>query len=188
MLVDQPIISLLELSESRFEHVSATEFASFQKLVGEVGPSRLLWVTGTAQRDVANPRFGLSLGLARSLRNELSTSLATLELDSLGDAALATIYTVIEQFQNRAESMDISLDYEFVLEKGVVKIGRFNAVSVLDELLVAPCDSDVTRLNIRKHGLLQTLQWSRYTPEALSPDSVIIEPRCTGLKFRVSPF
>jgi hypothetical protein len=182
---DQPIISLLELSHPFFEQISHAEFTSFQKLIGDVGPTGLLWITRTAQRDVADPRFGLSLGLSRSLRTELSVPLATLELDTLNDSALGVICTVFERFQNRTEMTDIGSDYEFVLEKGVVKIGRFSAVSVSDELLVAPGDSDATRLEIGKYGLLQTLQWTGYSPEELSADCVVIEPRCAGLNFKV---
>lgn len=183
--IDQPIISLLELSDPLFEQISHAEFTSFQKLIGDVGPAGLLWITRTAQREVTDPRFGLSLGLARSLRAELSVPLATLELDNLNDSSLGVICAVFEQFQNRTETTDIGSDYEFILEQGVVKIGRFSAISVLDELLVAPSDSDAMRLEIGKYGLLQTLQWTRYYPVELSPDCVVIEPRCAGLNFKV---
>jgi hypothetical protein len=183
--IDQPIISLLELSNPLFEQISHDEFTLFQNLTRDIGTAGLLWITRTVQRDVADPRFGMCLGLARSLRTELSIPLATLELDTLNDSALEVICAVFERFQNRTETTDIGPDYEFVLEQGAVKIGRFSAVSVLNELLVAPSDLEATKLEIGKYGLLQTLQWMRYAPEELSSDCIVIEPRCAGLNFKV---
>lgn len=182
---DQPIISFLELCNPFFSQIAGEDFALFQNLTRSIGPSGLLWITRSAQRDVTDPRFGMTLGLARSLRNELSILLATFELDSLNDSALRSITAVFEKFQTRTETLDVGSDFEFVLEKGVVKVGRFQPVSVLEELIVEPKEAGAMQLDIGKFGLLQTLQWKRSVPEEPSPDCVAIEPRCAGLNFKV---
>ncbi|EHK97750.1 putative Phthiocerol synthesis polyketide synthase type I PpsC [Glarea lozoyensis 74030] len=86
----QDIVSLLELETPMFEKISA-------------------------QIESYDPRFGMVLGLARTLRSELSLSIATLEIDTVDEVAYNAITNVFDKLKNSSSVSDMNPDYEFGL-------------------------------------------------------------------------
>jgi hypothetical protein len=182
----QDIVSLLELETPMFEKILAPDLALFQRLVKNLGTNHLLWVTRSAQIESYDPRFGMVLGLARTLRSELSLSIATLEIDTVDEVAYTAITNVFDKLRNSSSVADINPDYEFVLSRNVVNIGRYHPVSVEQELAVSASQSQAVKLEIGRFGLLQTLRWVFHSQHGVGRDQLIVEPRCAGLNFKVS--
>jgi hypothetical protein len=188
--VNQDIISTLDLSGPFFYNISIETFTRFQNLTTRLGTNRLLWLTRSSQITCEDPRFSLVLGLARTLRAEQSIDFTTLELDGLDSQAWQSVVAVFEKIRNRHEQLtgsDIDPDYEYVLSKGIVQVGRYHAVKVPHQL---PTPKDTTapkKLKIGKLGLLQSLTWEQQaTFTELGQDELEIEPCCVGLNFRVT--
>lgn len=186
---DQNIISLLEIEHPLFENISESDFAAFKQLIANLGKGGILWVTRSGQAKSADPRFGLFLGLARTLRSELPVLIATLELDCMDHNAYTVIAKVFWKMHRRRVESDVDPDCEFVLCKGAINIGRYHAVSVAQELGMLSTEPGALKLDIGRHGLLQTLRWVPCQDQELGPDEVVIESRAIGLNFKVrSPF
>jgi hypothetical protein len=186
---NQNIISLLEIENPVFENISESDFAAFKQLIATLDKSGILWVTRSGQAKSSDPRFGLFLGLARTLRLELSVPIATLEVDCIDHNAYTAIAKVFGKFHQRRVESDVDPDYEFVFSRGAINIGRYHEVSVAQELGMSSTQPEALKLDIGRHGLLQTLRWVPCQDQELGPDEVVIESRAIGLNFKVrSPF
>ena len=190
--VDQDIISTLELSEPFFHPISAREFTKFQKLMADLGTNRLLWLTRSSQTNCDDPRFSLVLGLARTLRSEMSINFTTLELDKLDSQAWKSVAGVFEKIQSRqvrSAASEIDPDFEYVLSNGVIEVGRYHAVKVPHQLSAATDVTASKKLKVGKLGLLQSLTWEQQLPlPNLGHCELEVEPTCVGLNFRVRSF
>ena len=131
----QDIISLVELDVPFFNEISGDDFKTFQHIVEHLNSARLLWIMGSSQLDPADPAYSLTLGLTRSVRTELSVSLATIEVDSLTLESGQAISKIFEKFQDTATS--VNPDHEFVIRDGVVHVGRYHWASVPEELALS---------------------------------------------------
>ena len=181
----QDIFSLVEIKTPLFHTISGVEIAEFQQIVRNLGANGTLWVTRQTQMASSDPRFSLCLGLARTLRSELSILLATLDVDCVHGNTWLPIVDVFKKFQDRDIEGNVDPDYEFALSEGIINIGRYHAVSVLQELELADPHPNVLTLEIGRLGLLHTLKWVPYDSSPLGPDEVVVDPRCVGLNFRV---
>ncbi|KAL4968148.1 type I polyketide synthase [Aspergillus stella-maris] len=135
--VYQDIISLLEIDAPFVDNISTENFALLQQVVNHLvsGSSKLLWVMGSAQiGPVTEPAFGLTLGLMRSIRAELSPSIATLEIDRLDPRVATTAIDVFEKFQETAGASSGNPDHEYAMRNGIVHVGRFHWTGVSKEL------------------------------------------------------
>ncbi|KAL6231642.1 hypothetical protein BDW75DRAFT_247787 [Aspergillus navahoensis] len=168
--VYQDIISLLEIDSPFLADISPEDFASLQQVLGNLGSSKLLWVMGFAQTEpVRNPLYGLTLGFTRSIRAELSPSLATLE----------TIIDVLEHFQDMVSS--VNPDHEYALRDGVVHVGRYHWTRVSEEL--AECNNTSgypLQLNMKRKGGSRVLNWVPVPPSSLGRREVAINPAYAG--------
>lgn len=185
------LVSVLELEKPFFESISQTDLITFQGIVQSLETGTLLWITRPAQHNVASqPGFGLSLGLARTLRSELDVSIFTFEVDQIGGpayAAIARLLTMIHQDPSiGTNDRAIRMDSEFILSGGEVQVGRYHHASLMGELASRAAEADAVELQIRKPGLLQSLQWVPLAATEPGPGEVVVEPRCAGLNFRVS--
>ena len=184
--VHQDIISLLELENPMFDKISPEEFEMFKQFLENLGSVGVLWVTKPIQTDCEDPRHGVSLGLARNIRTELSIPLATLELDSLNAHAYNAVIQVFDKFLERDTSGLIDPDWEYCLFDEVVNVGRYHWFSVAKELSLVSSEKRPMKLQVGVPGLLRSLGWVKYELDTLGPDEVVIEPRYVGLNFRVS--
>ena len=181
---DQDVISLLEIESPFFDALTPEAFVKFQTFLSSLKSSGVLWVTRSAQVNCKDPRFGLSLGMARTIRTELSVDFATLELDELDKDMPTAILKVFNKFQKREKVGLNDPDFEFVRANGIICIPRFHWISMTKQLEESLRPTSVKRLEIETPGLLQTLAWTQIKERALIHDQVEVETRAIGLNFR----
>lgn len=149
--------------------------------------SGILWLMRAVQMNCKDPRWAQSLGLTRTIRNELAVDVGSLELDSLKCKSSAAIIKVLQKFQCRVKSDDDDPDYEWVLDNGKIHVGRFHWFAVGDELCRTRPDSNLPkRLEISKRGILETPGWVQQPTHVLVDDQVEIEVRAVGMNFKVN--
>jgi hypothetical protein len=183
--VYQDVISLLEVDTPFVSDVSPEEFASLQNVISGLGSSKLLWVLGSAQLEpIQDPLYGLTLGFTRSIRAELSPSLATLEVDGVDARAVEVTVNVLEHFQERAAS--VNPDYEYILRGGVVHVGRYHWTKVSGELSEVNNTFEYPlQLEERRNGGSKVLNWVTVPPGLLGPGDVTIAPAYAGISSEV---
>lgn len=160
------IISLLEIDESWpfFKDISEVRFNGLIRLIEKCYSrgNKILWVTGPAQISAQDPYHAMVLGLARTLRLELGSVFATLELEmsELGPLQCDSILQVFRKLQSKSSLSYDGMDYEFALANGNVNIPRYITVSTND-LLGKTLDStqSTKRLFVKSPGSLHSLQW-----------------------------
>ncbi|KAL5043621.1 hypothetical protein BDW71DRAFT_216220 [Aspergillus fruticulosus] len=179
--VYQDIISLVEVDSPFFGADSPYSLAVLQKIVAQLRSSKLLWVTGSAQMGpVGNPLYGLTLGLVRGIRAELSPSLATVEVEKVDPSSAATIVEVLEKFQDTATS--VNPDHEYVVKDGVVHVGRYHWTQISEELAQSHDTSGHPfKLETRREAGAKVLGWATQTPAPLSANDVSISPAYVGV-------
>ncbi|KAG4273107.1 acetyltransferase [Fusarium proliferatum] len=189
------IISLLELVTPFFSSISVAQLESFQRVVAGLGSTEMIWVTRPAQHSIGasdDPGFGLSLGLARTLRSEQSLAITTLEIGQVNDASLqavvSLVMSILHHQEDGAESTrgatNLDPDREYVVDNGVIKVARYHPVALTQELASRAAKPEAVTLQIGRMGLLQTLGWMPFPTSDPGYGEITIEPRCAGLNFR----
>ncbi|BCR95830.1 type I polyketide synthase [Aspergillus luchuensis] len=182
---DQDIISVLELEAPLFANISHEDLIAFQKMVARQGNSKILWLLPAAQNEVSSsPEFGLTLGLARTLRAENSVSFATLESNWLGDPLGLPIAKIFESLHGHNSLGSLDADSEFFIRNGTILVGRYYPASVAHDLALTASKPCAAKLAIGRPGLLQTLHWTPLPTTEPEHGEVVIQPRCAGLNFR----
>ena len=184
---DRDVISLLDFSKPFFSEISAGKWQSFKQYVGNLRHG-LLWITHPVHINCKDPAYGMVFGVARTMRSELSIEIATVETDSLGAAAWTNLLRVFDHFQRRDKESETDPDYEFAVSEGTVYVGRYNWLSVNQELSSStPLQKSKFRsLEVGTYGLLQTLRWEQASSNDLhlADDEVLVEISSIGLNFR----
>ena len=182
----QDIISLLDLESPFIDDIKEKEFEQFKVLLDGIGTSGILWLTKNVQMGCDEPQHSLFLGLARTVRNELSIPLATLEIDDVDSNACEAVVKVFGKFQERDVSGVVDPDFEYALHQGTIHVGRYHWIDTNDELAKVPTDDKehAVKLEIGQRGLLNTLRWVQYPLDPLGPDDVLVDPRCGGINFK----
>jgi len=181
----QDVISLLDLDRPFFDDIPAEIFEAFKRFIGILKSTGVLWVTKSIQIGCDDPRYALVLGMARTLRSEFSVDFATLEIDNINSNTWGIMLNVFDKFQKRNKD-NVDPDFEYAISNGVVNIGRFQKVSLSQQLSTMSKESTNKRLEIGSHGLLQSLRWVDQKPSVLTSDQVEIETRAVGMNFKVS--
>lgn len=150
----------------------------------------VLWLTRPAQMHCRDPRYGLAIGLARTIRTELSLDFATMELQTLDSAAAEAVLTVFHKFQRQrsVHSSDFSFEPEFAVHDGIVHVPRYRWLSISKELEAVGSDGDPKHVTVGLQGLIYSVHWIQHDrPATLDADEVEMEVRHVGLNFRVCP-
>lgn len=165
---EQDIVALLDL-DAPFTHdldtAGYSEFKDFL-LASKDNGNGILWITGSAQNNCSDPRYGMFLGFARTLRTELDLGLGTLELDKFDTSAWKAIAKVLPQFQERtsAEGNSRKPEMEWSLVNDEILTPRFHWTSVNEALTASKTNEQAQKLDVEKRGILSTLYWKQYTP------------------------
>jgi hypothetical protein len=183
------IVSLLEIDGSGpfFKNISEIHFKNLIRLVERCygRGNRILWVTGPAQISARDPYHAMVLGLARTVRLELGSVFATMELDTNapGPSQCNSIVQVLRKLQAKASLSYDSMDCEFALANGNICIPRYTTRDVDSLLRKTMCSTQHTkRLFIRNPGLLNSLQWGLQSRAiALLDDEVEVLVRTASL-------
>lgn len=193
-LPDCDIISLLDLHEPLLHEMSEE---IFKTIVGyfQKHKARMIWVTEACQIDCQNPKPAMTLGLARTVRNEYSLDLFTVELDNSTTVPRAT--EAVVDILCRVSTPDLSLesmdhDHEYAIVDGNVLIPRFHWQTVTSAFAGAKhtedYDGTVKRINMSTPGLLHTMRWADGISKAPAKNEVLVEVKAVGLNFRVRSY
>jgi hypothetical protein len=184
---NQDIISLLDLTTPFFNNISAKNLATFQQYIGNLNKAGLLWVTRSAQFNCKDPRYSHVLGVARTIRSELSVDFATFEIDEVSSGAIDALLQVFGKFQRRTKDGDFDPNLEFAFSEGTIHIPRFHWISVPKRLSTIPQkEQPLKKINIGKFGLLHSIQWvQQKSISNLAPGQIEVEPRAVGMNFKV---
>ena len=181
----QDILSLLDIESPFLFSATESDFAALKGFVSHVRDSGMLWLTGAAQIDCRDPNYSLTLGMARTIRNELGLDFATLELETFeGSAACEAITKVFNKFRHRIRDSDNDPIVEYAWSDGRVHIGRFHWIKMSEELKAPIQASQSRKLEIGRPGILQTLAWKQEEFTELKGDWVNVETRAVGLNFK----
>ncbi|KAK2052271.1 hypothetical protein LY76DRAFT_671662 [Colletotrichum caudatum] len=203
------IISLLDIEEPFFHGLDEAQFQWFQSLLPALADdkARVLWVTGAAQLGCTDPRYGMTLGAARTIRSELDLDFATVEtarFDGDGQPGWQGIVAACyAEFQSclaaatATEDKSLKPNYEWAEVDGVLQVGRFQWTSVNRELdgregEVKMASSEASsqaprKLGIGKPGLLSSLHWTQKAGGAAGRPTgsmVRVAVRAVGLNFK----
>jgi hypothetical protein len=182
----QDVLSLLDAETPFLDNITACDFVAFQKLMQRTAPNAVLWIMRSSQISSPDPRYSLSLGLIRTVRQELGLSIATMELDSLGAASLHAMDHVLSKLHGRKVDDTTDPDYEYVLEAGVVKVGRYHPVSAQKEVEAFAEHTRESKLVAGQVGLLESLKWLHYDTEVLlGSTQVMVRVKAVGINFKV---
>lgn len=186
-VVGQDVISLLDLEGPFFDNISAEDFAAFKAFVSKLGSMRILYVTGSCQVWCKDPRYAAVLGLARTLRSELSVSFATCEMDNLTIEPGQDIFRVFCKFQLSEEASNVGPETEFAVSNGKIHIGRMHWLTLGQQYPESTQNKPDTkkRLDIVTPGVLQSLEWQSAETTDLTGEQVEVEMRAVGVNFKV---
>ena len=189
---DQDIISLLDLEGYFFETVTADRLVNFQKILNSnMNQFQILWLLRPTQIRCQDPRSGQAIGVARSIRAESSVPFYTLEISENEGNFSNLVLRVWEKIVHAEDSELLSPDKEYVVDDGVVKVGRYQQFLVEKSLsrarLVGNTASSVS-LEISTAGQLDSLKWIEmpFNPK-LGAGEVLIDTRAVGLNFKARP-
>lgn len=183
---DAFVLSLLDLDTSFFSSLTADQLSSLQALLNST--PRILWITHSAQVKSADPDFGLLLGAARCIRQELGIPFATVEVDQFTPMALDAVLDVQEKFRRQISQEHLDArDYEFAIHDGIAYTGRYHWTSMTHMLNARPEKDSPLKLDIATYGAIGSLGWTPDQIAPLGPDEVDVDIRYVGLNFRVCP-
>ncbi|KAJ5662752.1 hypothetical protein N7462_011678 [Penicillium macrosclerotiorum] len=178
-------ISVIDLEGPFFDDISPERFAQFQQFVSQIKSSHILWITGSSQISCNDSRLGLTLGVIRTIRHEVSPEFYTLEIDDFDDTSASATVRVLEHMRRQLNRSIVDPDREFAFHQGRLHIGRAHWVSARQELSsTRPADCEAKFLDIRSYGLLDTLAWSEREHCELQKSDVEIDMKYVGLNFR----
>lgn len=188
------ILITFDMENPFLETASEDQFQQFQDLIRRLRPTQnVIWLMPPAQTHCRHPTVAQTIGLFRVLRAELGVSLYTLEIDPNEVAFSQLTVQVFEKICRREQLNDgLGPDYEFAVENGVVKIGRYHSLSLKKEISrhIPGQDEEVLKTaEMTKLGTPESLRWiEKVVPCTVLDDEVEIETRAVGLNFHVSRF
>ncbi|TID06330.1 Compactin diketide synthase mokB [Colletotrichum higginsianum] len=200
---DRDVVSLLDVESFFFQDITAERWAAFQKILQKHEAGNILWVTKPAQVNCKDPRSAQALGVARSVRAESKVPFYTLEVAKAAEAKSTELLSkVLCKIRNDADATNNGLlasDMEYVIDDGVIKVGRYQPFSLMEELRQIstkhPAEagsrvvSMTTSLQTKHAGSLENLVWvskevAQPDASGLGDDEVVIDTRAVGLNFK----
>ena len=185
--LDQDVISTLDLEKYFFENITEERFIAFQDLLRRHKSQKILWLMPLTQIHCVDPRSAQSIGMIRTARAELAIPFMTLEIEATEKSFSDLVMQVFQKIRRGEDADNLAPDKEFVVDKGIIKIGRYQPFSLQEEI----CEKSNVRTNqvkyleIVKPGLLESFQWTeRARPITIPRDRVEIETRAVSINFR----
>lgn len=181
--LDKPAPILYDMPQETFQQI-------FRHLLAARG--NIFWVTGLAQINCQDPRNGMVLGLARSLRQEENKKMYTIELDDKTpvDTAIDHIAAIQRVSHREAPSDDMDVDWEYAIIDGLVYVPRMHWQTRAGTLTEQVADEDTAAtlktqsLAIGSPGLLHTMHWEEQPVTELQEDEVRIRVKSVAMNFK----
>ena len=192
---DQDVVSFVDINSTSpmLSDENPETLATFLGYMVDAATSTVLWLTRPAQTTCSDPRHGVILGMARTLRAELDMHFATLELDKLDRDAASAVLHVLRKLQdavrkedtqgNDSRTSDIKADCEYSFSNGKLLLPRLHSFSVNQALVEEVLRADSRHLVIGQRGMLNTLRWASDIFPPLGPDEVVVKMSAVGLNF-----
>ncbi|EDU45986.1 fatty acid synthase S-acetyltransferase [Pyrenophora tritici-repentis Pt-1C-BFP] len=192
------VISLLELQKPLLHGIREETFEIIKNCFCS-HKALILWIMPAVQvGKVKDPQSALTLGLARTARNELSLPFLTVEVDetSTGVGAAATKITKIfrkTRFEHFNPSGSIDPDYEYAIVHEEILIPRLHWQTLsevvegirIEDMRAIEGEKPQWRIAMRTPGLLHTLTWIPCEQSAFPIENeVLVESKVIGLNFR----
>lgn len=182
----QDIISLIDLETSLFKSISPGDFKLFMELLPKLNSSGILWVTRSTQMGCVDPHHALVVGLARTIRSELSIPFITLELDATTETECEGVVKVFRKFQTRKENSILDPEGEYSMNRGVINVPRYHWISLAKELSTSSNAESSLHLDIERLGQVSSLHWTVHSQEDIKTGHLQIEIHSVGLNNQVS--
>jgi acyl transferase domain-containing protein/NADPH:quinone reductase-like Zn-dependent oxidoreductase len=192
-------VVIVELDQPLLSSLDEEGFTKVQKLA--VSAKGILWVVKGANTDCTDPRLGMILGLARTVRSETGMKFATLDLDAIkplpASAAAQTIFSIAHHVFGKGAST--APDMEFQEREGALSVCKIDDDSELDTFVEQHTNASTDpylqafnqpgrplKLNVGTKGALDTLHFIDDTNAStpLPPDFVSIEVKVTSMNFK----
>lgn len=181
----QDIVSTVELEDPYFSELSKETYSEFQDFISSFN-GRMLWLTRPSMVACVDPRYALTVGLARVIRLEMSTHFWIVELDELNNASTVAVEGLLPNFFNSSSLVSGQLaDYEFSVRNGILNIGRFHWLPLSKELELPLEDNDPKHMVIGQLGSMDSIHWEQCQPDVLGANDVEVDIRHVGINFRV---
>ncbi|WAO96249.1 Carrier domain-containing protein [Fusarium falciforme] len=180
---DADIISLVDLEIDFFQNTSQQQFKDFQDFLNSHKTGRVLWLTKPAQANCQDPQSSLSIGLARCIRAESQIPFHTLEIQPDESCFAGLVAKVLNKIRRTVDDGLLSPDREYIVDEGLVKIGRYQPLLVGQELKesssAAAIDTsdDVKELFVSK----RKLAWANETQPELGENEVVVDTHTVAL-------
>ncbi|KAL7928104.1 hypothetical protein V8C35DRAFT_333716 [Trichoderma chlorosporum] len=182
---NRDIISVIDLERPFFHEISTEDYENFTSYLSKLRAG-MLWITKAAQIRCTDPRYGIVIGLARTIRSELSHDFSTVELQTLNGASIEAVFSIFRKFQQRYLSADADYDpeMEFAVHDGIIHTARYHWFSLRSALDSSLCSDDPKRLIIGDDGLIDTMKWVQSAQRDIQAHEVEVDVRYVGLNFK----
>ncbi|KAF7553842.1 hypothetical protein G7Z17_g3332 [Cylindrodendrum hubeiense] len=178
----QDVVSTIDLEDPYLHEISKQDYTTFMEYLSNLKHG-VLWLTRPSQIGCTDPRYGMGIGLMRTIRIELGVDFWTVELQALDLATVAKTAAICQKFRNRPR-LDSKLDAEYSVHSDTVRIGRYHWIPTSRELESHLGTHDPKQMMIGQYGLIDSLHWVQQESVDLRADEVEMEVRCVGLNFR----
>ncbi|KAK9439737.1 KR domain-containing protein [Metarhizium brunneum] len=185
----QDVIMCVDLEKCFFQDIGEESFQKFQNTLKCLSTAQnLLWLTNPAQINCIDPRAAQSIGVARTIRAELGLKYHTLEIKKCEAEFAELVLQVLLKIRRQDDEDNLEPDREFVVEKGIVYVGRYHPFSLQKELVRLSTPEDANTLVALESGnpsAIEALHWvKKELPRILPPGAVEIEVKSVGINFR----
>ena len=134
-LKGRDIIASVGLESDFFgEDLTPDRLAAFQALIRHLDAEKVLWLCPPFQVRCKDPRSAQTLGVARTVRTELSLPLFTMEIDINESRFEELVHGVLQKIRTTKDEASLHADKEFVVTDGQVCIGRYHPFELKKEL------------------------------------------------------
>ncbi|KAJ5662751.1 hypothetical protein N7462_011677 [Penicillium macrosclerotiorum] len=124
---NEDVISFLDNEEPFLYSLTNTQLAQFQEYLSSCTSTRVLWVTRSSQMRCPDPRYGLTLGFARTMRTEYEMDFDTIELEEFDHISGIAVVEMYRKFQQQRFRENETVDHEFAIQDGVIHIPRYHS-------------------------------------------------------------
>ncbi|GLA68503.1 putative PKS/NRPS-like protein biosynthetic cluster [Aspergillus tubingensis] len=180
------IISLLDLDGPFLNDISEERYLSLKSFLLATDKSHVIWVTNSSQIDCVDPRFGLILGLMRTLRHEMTGRFSLFETDCYTQPAAGALIKVFEKLQRVGHYSDAGMaESEYSFFQGAIHVGRCHWMHT-EQISPRPKTHSPRKLDVGSFGLIDTTHWVAVNDHRgdLGKGQIEVDMHYVGLNFR----
>ncbi|KAG6011444.1 Type I Iterative PKS [Claviceps lovelessii] len=181
------VLSLLDIDGPFFHDMTEQRFLEFKAFILGLQDNGhgMLWATHLVDIGCRDPRYAQAVGLARTIRTEQMTTMATCQVEDFTNAqSIDRLLQVLANFLTRQDDDEMHPDLEWAIFGDRVQVPRFHPFVLSDELLVPEGSNDMVTLNVGTRGRINTLHFARHERKELDNDEVEVEVYSAGLNPR----